>query len=389
MKLILHIGTPKTGTTAVQRFLYANRQPLAACGFHYATPPHGLEHANAIANALNTGDTRAVRAFFAKHVDSARRRGAETILASAENFYAMNVLASMQRRQLCPNALEREKGLIETMGALVPEDIAVFEIVCYFRRPDRYAESLYNQHVKRGISFDGTFHEFFRIIEPALFYDKYMRLWSDVFGRNNCVVRLYDRVRADVVGDFVATVSGIQDVTQFTHVHDQGNERVGRDLVEFKRLKNKTAKFGERHIERTILGLVDEEMGLRRGEPESYQDFLPPNDRAELLRRLEPEMEALQASYGVPRFPVFELEDAKATWRPYPGLSQARKEEIEFHYERINRRVAFRFERLVLRSANALRRSVPVVGVLLDLLKRVGAKRALHGFAMGLQRGSG
>ena len=29
MKLILHIGTHKTGTTALQRFLYANREPLA------------------------------------------------------------------------------------------------------------------------------------------------------------------------------------------------------------------------------------------------------------------------------------------------------------------------------------------------------------------------
>jgi hypothetical protein len=389
MKLILHIGTHKTGTTAVQRFLYANRRPLAACRFHYATPPHGLEHANAVANALNTGDSRAVHTFLAKHVKCARRRGADTILVSAENFYAMTVLASMQQRQLCPNALEHERDLIETVGALVPEDITTSQIVCYFRRPDRYAESLYNQHVKRGISFDGTFDEFVRIIEPALFYNRHMRLWSDVFGQRNCVVRLYDSVRADVVGDFVANVLGIQDVTQFSHVHEQANERVGRDLLEFKRLKNRAARFSERDIERTILRLVDEEMELRRREPDSYQDLLSPNDRAELLRRLRPEMEALQASHDVPRFPVFDLEGAKATWRPYPGLGQERRKEIELHYRRINRRVAFRLERLVLRSASALRRSVPVTGVLLDVLKKVGAKRALHGFAMGLQRGSG
>jgi hypothetical protein len=71
MKLILHIGTHKTGTTALQQFLYANRQPLAAGGFYYATPPHGLQEANFVANALNVGKTRVVHSFFRKHTELA------------------------------------------------------------------------------------------------------------------------------------------------------------------------------------------------------------------------------------------------------------------------------------------------------------------------------
>ena len=388
MKLILHIGTPKTGTTAVQRFVRANRQGLAAYGFHYATPPHGLEHSNAVANALNTGDSRAVQTFLAKQVKCARRRGAENILVSGENFYAMSVLPSMQRRQVCPNALERERRLIETLRTLIPKEIATSQIVCYFRRPDRYAESLYNQHIKRGI-IDATVDEFLPVVEPALLYDTCMRIWADVFGRTNCIVRLYDNVKTDVVGDFVANVLGIQDATEFSHAHNQANERVSRDLLEFKRLKNRTVRFGERDIDCTILRLVDEEMGLRREEPDSYQDFLSPDDRAELLRRVQPELDALQASYDLPAFPPFDLETAKASWSPYPGLGRARRQEIALHYDRINRRVAFRLERMAVRSAGLLRRSVPGTGVLLDAFKRVGAKRALHGFAVGLQRGSG
>ena len=38
MKLILHIGTHRTGTTALQRFLYANREPLAAQEFTMRRP---------------------------------------------------------------------------------------------------------------------------------------------------------------------------------------------------------------------------------------------------------------------------------------------------------------------------------------------------------------
>ncbi len=39
-------------------------------------------------------------------------------------------------------------------------------------------------------------------------------------------MRLYDTVKNDVVGDFVMNVLGIQDVSQFSHVHNQANERL-------------------------------------------------------------------------------------------------------------------------------------------------------------------
>jgi hypothetical protein len=388
MKLILHIGTQKTGTTALQQFLYANREPLAACGFHYATPPHGLREANFVGNALNVGKCRVVNTFLTKHMELAHRRGADTILVSAENFYAMSVLDAMQRREVCANAVERDRALIETLQSLMPEGIASTQIVCYFRRPDRYAESLYSQHVKRGIIFAGTFDEFLPIIKPALFYNKYMRAWSDVFGRKNCIVRLYEPARADIVSDFVRNAVCIENIGQLADSQNRGNERVGRDLLEFKRLKNRTARANERDIERTILRLVDEKMELRKVEPDYYQEFLSPDGRAELLRLVEPEMEALQASHDVPPFPPFDLESAKANWSPYPGLSQQRRQEIELHYNRISRRVGFRLARLALRSASLLRRSVPGTGALLDVLKTFGAKHALQRLMGRMQLGN-
>jgi hypothetical protein len=388
MKLILHIGTQKTGTTALQQFLYANREPLAACGFHYATPPHGLREANFVGNALNVGKCRVVNTFLTKHMELAHRRGADTILVSAENFYAMSVLDAMQRREVCANAVERDRALIETLQSLMPEGIATTQIVCYFRRPDRYAESLYSQHVKRGIIFAGTFDEFLPIIKPALFYNKYMRAWSDVFGRKNCIVRLYEPARADIVSDFVRNAVCIENIGQLADSQNRGNERVGRDLLEFKRLKNRTARANERDIERTILRLVDEKMELRKVEPDYYQEFLSPDGRAELLRLVEPEMEALQASHDVPPFPPFDLESAKANWSPYPGLSQQRRQEIELHYNRISRRVGFRLARLALRSASLLRRSVPGTGALLDVLKTFGAKHALQRLMGRMQLGN-
>jgi hypothetical protein len=388
MKLILHIGTHKTGTTALQQFLYANREPLAACGFHYATPPYGLQEANVVANALNVGKSRVVHAFLTKHMELARQRGAHTILASAENFYAMSVLDAMQRREIYANAVERDHALIETLRSLMPEGMGTSQVVCYFRRPDRYAESLYSQHVKRGIIFDGTFNELLPIVKPALFYNAHMRAWSDVFGKENCIARLYESVSGDIVNDFVLNVINIDDIAQFAHTQNHANKRVSRDVLEFKRLRNRTASPNERDIERTILRLVDETMELRKAEPDYYQDFLSPYERAELLRLVQPEMEALQASFDVPPFPPFDLESAKANWSPYPGLDQQRRQEIELHYDRINRRVAFRLERLTLRSAGFLRTNVPSAGVLLDVLRTFGAKHAFRRLMRRIQLGN-
>jgi hypothetical protein len=385
MKLILHIGTHKTGTTALQQFLYENRELLAARGFHYATPPHGLQEANLVANALNVGQSNIVQAFLGKQINLARQIGAQTILASAENFYAMSVLDAMQRREVCANAVERDRALIETLQSLMPEGIDTPEVVCYFRRPDRYAESLYSQHVKRGIIFDGTFAEFLPIIKPALFYNEHMQAWSDVFGKSNCTVRLYEPVRADIVTDFLENVVSMGDSAQFVGREHHANERVSRDVLEFKRLRNDGARPSERDIERTILSLVDEEMELREAEPDCYQDFLSPHRRAELLRVLQPEMQALQAAYDVPSFPSFDVKSAHAGWSPYPGLNLRRRQEIEARYDRINGRLAFRLERLTLRSAGFLRKNVPSGGVLLDVLKAFGAKHALRRWMRRIQ----
>ena len=184
--------------------------------------------------------------------------------------------------------MERERLLIESLQSLMPEAIATTQIVCYVRRPDRYAESLYSQHVKRGVGFDGTFSEFLRLIEPALLYNTCMGLWSDIFGEKNCAVRVYEAINGDIVRDFLPNVLDIDDIESFTRTNNKANERVSRDLLEFKRTINKSVRFAERDIERAILRRIDEEMDWRKAEPQSYQDFLSPCARAEFLSLLQP-----------------------------------------------------------------------------------------------------
>ncbi|MBN9022024.1 MAG: hypothetical protein J0H08_08010, partial [Rhizobiales bacterium] len=94
MTVVLHIGTHKTGTTAIQRFAAANRAKLRARGLWYPSYDeiklfvhyghHHVSHAiaNENGNRLSLDETRR----FLDHVVAKKRPG-ETLLISAEPFY--------------------------------------------------------------------------------------------------------------------------------------------------------------------------------------------------------------------------------------------------------------------------------------------------------------
>jgi hypothetical protein len=361
VKLILHIGTHKTGSTALQQFLAANPHSLSDLGIHYAAPPATVK-ASLLVHCLNTNDQRRIRDFFMSHIASVRRKGAHTLIVSAEGFYGMALVPALCRRQPCADLLDQDHVLISRLLASIPSDVLDTKVVCYFRRPDHFAESWYNQQVKYGSLFSGDFYEFLSFVYPALLYNEYMGRWVDVFGSGNCSARVYENVGSSIIDDFTRGVLSISDLSPFVATRGAVNERMSRDMLEFKRSVNSRRIYEEMSLERKIFQLLDENVGFRETEPDYYQAFLSPDQRGELLNGLSGEMAALQSSFGLPSFPDFDLEVAKATWRPYPGLAPARQQALERQYRHINRRLRFRVERRLARTRKALRSDVHAVG---------------------------
>lgn len=357
MKLILHIGTHKTGSTALQRFLSANPHSLSDLGIHYAAPPRAIK-ASLLVHLVNINDQRRIRQFLISHIESARRKRAHTLIVSAEGFYAMALVPALCRGQPCADLLDRDHVSINRLHASIPGHVLDTKVVCYFRRPDHFAESWYNQQVKYGSLFAGDFAEFLSLTYPALRYNAYVGRWADVFGKKNCSVRVYENVSSSIIADFAHGVLNISDLSPFVTPRRAVNERMSRDLLEFKRSVNRSAVYEEMSLERRIFQLLDESAGLRETEPDYYQAFLSPDQRGELLAGLSDEMAALQSSFGLPPFPDFDLEAAKVTWRPYPGLAPAHRQVLERQYSHINRRPRFRVERLLARTRKALRSDV-------------------------------
>ncbi|WP_210237349.1 hypothetical protein, partial [Mesorhizobium sp. M2D.F.Ca.ET.148.01.1.1] len=74
MRLILHIGTHKTGSTALQHFLSANGKGLGDHGICYASPIHEFNF-NSIANTFLNDGSEKFRYFLLKNLGKAERNG--------------------------------------------------------------------------------------------------------------------------------------------------------------------------------------------------------------------------------------------------------------------------------------------------------------------------
>lgn len=127
-EVVLHIGGPKTGSSAIQRHCCTHAAELRAAGVHY--PHHSLD-ANGVSGGhgeifalLTGGQPASVRRALACHLADARRAGCRLVL-SAEGVY--------------PHAAE-------VVPALPTRS---FHVVCFLRHPLDAIASHHNQGIKR------------------------------------------------------------------------------------------------------------------------------------------------------------------------------------------------------------------------------------------------
>ena len=116
-----------------------------------------------------------------------------------------------------------------------------------------------------------------------------MELWADVFGRANCTVRLYDAVSGRRRHRFRPKVLGIEPMTlrsepvlPRTHDAGQSNETREARSARVQEDENTNALTVRRKGYRVqnLAALVDEDMDSRESEPDSYQEFSAPRERA-------------------------------------------------------------------------------------------------------------
>ena len=133
-RLVLHGGTPKTGTSSLQDYLGANRSMLAEEGWWYP-PPDGvasLKHQGLVLALLGTDESA-----FVEYIESALRDmpdHAHTVMLTTEGIFN-------HWWDYTPEA----KGLMRHLAALFD-----FELCVWFRQPEEFAASHYVQNLKNS-----------------------------------------------------------------------------------------------------------------------------------------------------------------------------------------------------------------------------------------------
>lgn len=183
-RVILHLGTPKTGTTSLQNMLVAEEKSLANDGIRYLRSNRASINHNRLMMKLSKGDTEARKA-----TESLRRELDETPepvhLLSTEIAYGPK-----------PTRL-----LLDAIGE---EHLKKAEIIIYFRRQDLLLEAMAKQKLKSG-HYQGSLEDFIAARHRVGKYMSYVSKVQRRFPGMPITCRPYDRkelVEGDIVADF-------------------------------------------------------------------------------------------------------------------------------------------------------------------------------------------
>ena len=201
--LLVHIGMPKTGTTALQNFLLINNDKLERYGWCYPVLSGGLMGESGrleLSDIEKSGNGCWIyRSCVLNDIKSEWDKGMEFVLKYLEN---KNVIISAEDIY--------DYGMEKFITA-VKEKYKNVKVIVNLRRQDRAIESRYSQWIKTQDECS-TFKEFVDsnvVPENWLNYLLKLDLLSQMLGRENLIVRIYEKqqlIKHDIVADFLSVL---------------------------------------------------------------------------------------------------------------------------------------------------------------------------------------
>jgi hypothetical protein len=251
--LYLHIGSEKTGTTSVQRFLRANRELLAKHAVLFPRAP-GEENQMGLAVAAQTDFGPLRRKIFnvktgpdVEEFRAALKRNLEDELGACD--YRTAIMSG----EHCSSHLTTEEE-VQWLREFLKNIFDEVRIVVYLRRQDEFLLSTYSTDIKGGAVHRLRVPEG-DIIERRYDHWNLVSRWANVFGPANIICRKYEKASlkdGDIVEDFRHVV-GLDPAWPYTYPK-RLNESLDATSLEFLRLMNK-------HVPR----LTEDGLNKRRG----------------------------------------------------------------------------------------------------------------------------
>lgn len=229
MKTIyLHIGAPKTGTSALQHFFYMNAERMYEDGIWYPEFEASLKIEEKL--GLFSGNATFLRQCGRKLEDICEeekkqvKKILDKIIMEEKDTLLSSELLFWSGAELYQN--------LKSWGVNV-------KVIVYLRRQDYWGESMWNQNIKKS-AYMMVKPCFEYILESNALLDYYKKLQeiATVIGKENIIVRTYESAGAqDTFSDFFK-ILGINDISKYTKDKYQANPSLSANYVEIKRILN-------------------------------------------------------------------------------------------------------------------------------------------------------
>ena len=227
--LILHIGSPKTGTTAIQNFLYYNREKINSQGFYYpekySYPGHIRVQSVVFHTLFNVNYPYLMNKkskYFKKFIETVNSNNIKNIIISYEGLSAGILKGYSLSGSNPPTKEDLINNINDYVAVMNEENVSAFkkfieenfenigsiQIIYYCRRQDLFFDSLYKELLSQNILF--SLEDFKDIYNIILNCDHYsiIEIWSKIFGKDNIIVRPYEKcqlINGDIIDDFCST----------------------------------------------------------------------------------------------------------------------------------------------------------------------------------------
>lgn len=280
--LILHIGSPKTGTTALQQFLHSNADALRKAGVNYMTAARTHIAHNPLAQAVPQGKAAELVAQIVEEYDA---NPDMTHVVSSEIMFRVVVANGL--RGLFPDHIARNT-----------------KVICYLRRQDRYAEVLYKQLAKNAlVPNDRT--SFLAGQIKKLAFTNFLDVYAEMFGTENIRIKPFDRKAfkdGDIVADFAEDMLGLSDLSAFDRPTREANKSMSVELSEMLGAISFDKTANVRQLIR-VLSTYDDPLLFSKNDTFSLES------RVTLMNELAQDNEKLRATYA-PHLPqLFDMSD--------------------------------------------------------------------------------
>ncbi len=227
----LHIGTPKTGSSSLQGFLFSNRDKLLRQGVLY--PKSGIPDRGSTICFAHHNLTWSFTKDINKHYDKKAgdwediekeinelHQKPEKVILSAESLYDL----------LAPEKISLIRNYLKGYDT---------KIIVYLRNQYEYFRSYYCLRIKVGYS--NSFRQFILEHKEQGNYYKMLSPWAEAFGKENIIVIPYDK--RGVINEFLAKTNidletdGDKDIDKIT---ERRNVTPDYKALKLMRFINKT-----------------------------------------------------------------------------------------------------------------------------------------------------